>query len=326
LILAGDIGGTKTNLAYFSTDGDRLVLSTFKSYMSREFGSLNEVIDRFTHEHPASIHHAAFGIAGPIVDATSKLTNLGWNVDARDVASLLRLDSVGLLNDLEATSYGVLRLGEGEKIILQEGTPQPRAAIAVIAAGTGLGEGGLVWDGKRYRSLPSEGGHTDFGPRNELEMNLLRFLLTKYDRVSHERVVAGPGVFNLYAFFRNRAQYPEPTWLTAQMKQGDPSAVISTAGSEGKDPVCVQALDLFVSLYGAEAGNLALKILATGGVYVGGGIAPKMLRKMQEGSFLESFVNKGRYTDLLKRIPVYVVLNDRTALMGAAHYALVMND
>jgi glucokinase len=326
MILAGDIGGTKTNLAYFSPEGDRLVLSTFKSYVSRDFGSLEEVIDRFTHEHSASITHAAFGIAGPIVDGTSKLTNLGWHVDAKKVASHLRLGSVGLLNDLEATSYGTLRLAEGEKVVLREGTPRPQAAIAVIAAGTGLGEGGLVWDGRRYRSLPSEGGHTDFGPRNELEMDLLRYLRTKYDRVSYERVVAGPGILNLYEFFRSRADYAEPDWLTTRMKKSDPSAAISRAGSEGKDPVCVQVIDLFVSLYGAEAGNLALKILATGGVYVGGGIAPKILRKMQEGGFVDSFVSKGRYTDLLRRVPIYIVLNDRTALMGAAHYALVMND
>ncbi len=325
MILAGDIGGTKTNLAYFSVEGDRLVLSTFKSYMSREFSSLEEVIGRFTREHSAEITHAAFGIAGPIVNGTSKLTNLGWHVDAEQVASHLHLGSVGLLNDLEATSYGTLRLAEGEKVVLREGTPRPRAAIAVIAAGTGLGEGGLVWDGRRYRSMPSEGGHTDFGPRTELEMDLLRFLQTRYDRVSYERVVAGPGIVNLYEFFRSRAEYPEPEWLTVEMEQGDPSAAISKAGSEGKDDVCVQVIDLFVSLYGAEAGNLALKILATGGVYVGGGIAPKILKKMREGSFIDSFDSKGRYTDLLRKIPVYVVLNDRTALMGAAHYALVMN-
>jgi glucokinase len=326
MILAGDIGGTKTNLAYFSDEGDRLVLNTFKSYVSREFSSLEEVIGRFTREHSAGITHAAFGIAGPIVNGTSKLTNLGWHVDAKQVASHLHLGSVGLLNDLEATSYGTLHLAEGEKVVLREGTPRPGAAVAVIAAGTGLGEGGLVWDGRRYRSLPSEGGHTDFGPRTELEMDLLRFLRTKHDRVSYERVVAGPGIVNLYEFFRRRAGHPEPEWLTAEMKQGDPSAAISKAGSEGKDDVCVQVIDLFVSLYGAEAGNLALKILATGGVYVGGGIAPKILKKMQEGSFIESFDSKGRYADLLRKIPIYVVLNDRTALMGAAHYALVMND
>jgi glucokinase len=325
MILAGDIGGTKTNLALFSSDSTGLRQATTVSYQSREFRSLPEVIARFRHEHPAEITHAAFGIAGPVVNGTSKLTNLGWNVVGSEVANALGLHAVGLINDLEATSYGTLRLGEKDKITIQPGTPQQYGPIAVAAAGTGLGEGALVWDGRRYRSLPSEGGHSDFGPRNELEIELLRFLISKYGRVSYERVVAGPGIMNLYEFFRIRADYPEPSWLTEQFKNGDPSAVVSQAGLNGKDSVCVMALELFTSLYGAETGNLALKILATGGVYVGGGIGPKIQEKILSPAFIQSFYSKGRYTDLLKRIPVYLILNDKTALLGAAHFALVMN-
>jgi glucokinase len=324
MILAGDIGGTKTNLAYYDLRGETLKPVMMKSYHSRDFHSLNEVLKVMLAEHPVEITAAAFGIAGPIVDGRSRLTNLGWDVDSREVAGMLKVDSVGLINDLQATAYGTLRLSLEEKLVLNAGVPQPHAPVAVIAAGTGLGEGGLVWDGRRYRAFPSEGGHTDFGPRNELEMDLLRFLLKKYERVSYERVVAGPGFVNLYEFFRSRADYPEPGWLKEKFSQGDPSAVISQAGIEETDQSCVDAVRTFASLYGAEAGNLALKVLATGGVYVGGGIAPKILPMIKD-HFIDSFAAKGRYSNLMKQIPVYVVLNDKAALAGAAHYALVMN-
>jgi glucokinase len=326
MILSGDIGGTKSQLALFDPAGEILKPQVVKSFVSRAYGSLNELVEELLAEHRVSISGAAFGIAGPIVDGRSKLTNLGWDVDSRDVAALLDLETVGLLNDLEATAYGTLRLQEGEKVTLQTGTRQKNRPIAVIAAGTGLGEGALMWDGTRYRSVPSEGGHTDFGPRNELEIDLLRFLLTKYRRVSYERIVCGPGFLNLYEFFRTRADYREPDWLRERMSSGDPAAVISQAGLEKTDPACVNALDMFVTLYGAEAGNLALKILATGGVFIGGGIAPKILEKIRQGPFMESFVQKGRYQSLLETMPVEVVTNEKTALLGAAHYALILRD
>ena len=325
MILAGDIGGTKTNLAYFVVDGEQLTPTLVKSFPSQQYRSLNEVVERLLSEYPAKISEAAFGIAGPVVDGRSKLTNLGWNVDVREVAGLLGLDSVGLINDLQATAYGTLRIGPNERLVLNAGVAQPKLPIAVIAAGTGLGESALVWDGKRYRAIPSEGGHTDFGPRNEVEIELVRFLTKKYSRVSYERIVAGPGFVNLYEFFRSRATYPEPEWLREKILSGDPSAAISQSGIDGTDQACVQVVETFASVYGAEAGNLALKILATGGVYVGGGIAPKILPMIQK-HFMEAFINKGRYTNLMKQMPVYVVLNGETALIGAAHYALVMND
>ena len=325
MILAGDIGGTKVNLAYFDLDGDALIPVLLKSYPSREFQSLSDLLRRLRNEHPATIAAAAFGVAGPVVDGSSKLTNLGWMIDSREISSLLKLKHVGLINDLGATAYGSLRLAQNEMLALNKGTPQRHAAIAVIAAGTGLGEGGLIWDGKRYRAIPSEGGHTEFGPRNETEMELLRFLLTKYSRVSYERIVAGPGFMHLYEFFRSRATYPEPLWLKEKMASEDPAAAISEAGINGTDDVCVQVVKTFASIYGAEAGNLALKILGTGGVYVGGGIAPKILPMIKE-QFMPSFVTKGRYSDLMKQMPVYVILNEKTALLGAAHYALVMDE
>ena len=326
MILAGDIGGTKTNLAYFAARGDTLTPTLVESYASHQFASLPDVLKTMVRDHPAKIEAAAFGIAGPVVNGRSKLTNLGWDVDAGEVASFLKLTRVGLLNDLEATGYGTLRLQTNDRVLLKEGTGVPHAAIAVIAAGTGLGEGGLVWDGSRYRALPSEGGHTDFAPRNELEMDLLRFLLGKHERVSYERLVSGPGLLNLYQFFRSRSTYAEPSWLKEQLASGDSSAAISQAAMEETDDASVKALEMFVSVYGAEAGNLALKLLATGGVFVGGGIAPKILPKIQQGPFLNSFIRKGRYSDLLKKIPIHVIMNDKIALVGAAHYALIMND
>ncbi len=326
MILAGDIGGTKTHLAFFDTEGTSIRQIFSKSYHSREYRSLGEVLADLLSSQRFPVTSAAFGIAGPIVDGRSKLTNLGWDVVAAEIASQLGLRHVGLLNDLAATAYGTLRLSNEDMIVLQEGTVVKGGTVAVIAAGTGLGEGGLFWDGTRYLAIPSEGGHTDFGPRNELEIDLLRYLLRKYDRVSYERVVAGPGLCDVYRFLRARSSSPEPAWLAEEIRSGDPSAAVSKAALEGKDDVCSEALELFVSLYGAEAGNLALKLLATGGVYVGGGIAPKILGRMTAGSFMDSFVRKGRYEGLLRKMPVRLVLNETTALLGAAHYAQMLHD
>jgi glucokinase len=327
MILAGDIGGTKTNLAYFDREDGRVIPVESRSYSSQQYQSLLDIIAAMQKELPAQITAAAFGVAGPVVEGHSKLTNLGWEVAAEEIREGLKLPHVGLLNDLEATAYGVLNIPEKDRLVLQQGEVRKHGAIAVIAAGTGLGEGALMWDGRRYRAMPSEGGHSDFAPRNELEMELLRFLLTKFKRVSYERILSGPGFATLYEFFRSRSHEPEPAWLAEEIKAGPtPAVAISHAGLERTDAVCVQVLDLFVSLYGAEAGNLALKVLATGGVYIGGGIAPKILPRIQEGGFLEAFTFKGRHSPLLKSMPLQVVLNDKIALYGAAHYAAFAHD
>jgi glucokinase len=324
MILAGDLGGTKTNLAYFIQKGDSLDLEMVKSYPSREYKALGDIVTQMRKSHPSDITAAAFGIAGPVFHGKSRITNLGWEVDARELASLLGLPAVGLLNDLEATAYGTLRLKRNDSVVLNPGIPQAHGAIAVIAAGTGLGEGGLIWDGARYRALPSEGGHTDFAPRTELEMDLLRYLLRKHKHVSYERLISGPGLYGMYQFFRLLTDHPEPEWLREQLSSADPSAAVSQAGLDKKDTACERALDMFVTLYGAEAGNLALKLLATGGVYIGGGIAPKILPKLHERYFLEAFFGKGRYEEFMKKLPVSVIVNDKTALLGAAHYAVTM--
>ena len=326
MILAGDIGGTKTNLAYCELSNGRLRFNSARSYPSQQHGSLGEIIEKYVHDCEEEITAAAFGIAGPVINGRCEATNLPWTVEARETAALLHLESVGLVNDLEATAYGTLRLGGEEKCLLNEGNPAQHGTIVVIAAGTGLGEGGLFWNGTRYQTLPSEGGHSDFAPRDELEMDILRFLLERHDRVSWERVLSGPGLFTLYEFFRSRVNYAEPQWLRHEIDSGDPSAAVSRAGLERKDDASIQALETFVSLYGAEAGNLALKLLSTGGVFIAGGIAPKILPMLQESSFVRSFMQKGRLSAVLDKIPVAVVLNDKTALYGAAHLALMMND
>lgn len=326
MILAGDIGGTKTNLALFSTTNGALVPHHPEAYPSQRHSSFHEILQQYRSEHPVQIDSAAFGIAGPVIDGRCEATNLPWIVDAREVATSLGITRCGLVNDLEATAYGALHLDAGHKHVLNDGTPRPRGTIAIIAAGTGLGEGGLVWDGSRYRTLPSEGGHSDFAPRNELEMEILRFMLTRYERVSYERLLSGPGLYALYEFFKSRATGPEPQWLRDKMEESDPPAVVSSAALEGKDETCRAALETFVSLYGAETGNLALKLLATGGVYVGGGIAPKILPAIRRGSFMKSFAHKGRFSGWLHSLPLSIILNQQTALLGAAHYATIEND
>ncbi len=326
MILAGDVGGTKVNLSYFRTEGGRLVQSVSRSYPSQDYASLVEVIAAMQRDAPETVTAAAFGIAGPVEEGRASLTNLPWQVDASDIARHLNLPAVRLLNDLEATAYGALHLSAEDVLVLQEGEPKPRAPIAVIAAGTGLGEGGLIWDGRRYRALPSEGGHADFAPRNTEEIELLRHFLAKYDHVSCERLISGPGMVEIYEFCRERSAEEEPAWLRERFAAGDAAAEISRAGMERKDSICRHALDLFVSVYGAEAGNLALKLLARGGVYIGGGIGPKLRAKLQEGGFVSAFSDKGRFRGLLGKIPVKLILNQQTALLGAAHMATVEHD
>lgn len=326
MILAGDIGGTKTNLALVREESGRFTLHAVESYPSRERADFRGILREYRAAHPAVIAHAAFGIAGPVMDGRCEATNLPWVVDAREISADLGVQHAGLLNDLEATAYGVLRLPPEDLLVLNPGVPAKRGAIGVIAAGTGLGEGGLFWDGEGYRALPTEGGHTDFAPRNELEIDLLRFLLRSYDRVSYERIVSGPGLVDIYRFFLERSGAPAPSWLAAELESGEAAAAVSLAGMEGRDETCRLALGLFVSLYGAEAGNLALKLLARGGVYVAGGIAPKILPAIRTGAFLDAFRSKGRFASLLSAVPVHVVLNQRTAMLGAAHYALKIEE
>ena len=248
-------------------------------------------------------------------------TNLPWSIDERTLEKSIAARRVRLMNDLEATGHGLAALPPTSLVTLQAGQPRP-GNIALIAAGTGLGEALLIWDGRSHQVISSEGGHADFAPRTELEMDLLRFLTKEFGHVSYERILSGPGFFNVYRFLRDTGRAPEPAWLTEKLKAGsDPTAVIGPAAVEGRDPLCVATLDLFLAIYGAEAGNLALKVLSVGGVYIGGGIAPRFRAKIEYGAFIAAFRAKGRFGQLMEAMPVHLVLESRTALLGAARVA-----
>jgi len=321
VILAGDIGGTHTRLAFLQASDGGLTPVAEETFPSREYGSLEAVLQKFIAAHPFPITGVCFGIAGPVRHGRSDATNLPWVVDSSLVAHALGLKRAGLINDLEANAWGIAVLGAKDFVVLNPGAADAAGNAAIISAGTGLGEAGLYWDGRQHHPFATEGGHTDFAPRNRLEGELLEYLLKEFQRVSYERLVSGPGLLNIYRFLRDSGRGAEPPWLAEQMRQEDPGAVISQAALRGTSELCVQALDLFVSLYGAEAGNLALKIMATGGVFLGGGIAPQIIRKLEDPVFLNAFSAKGRMKPLLQAMPVRVILNDKTALLGAARFA-----
>ena len=327
MFLAGDIGGTKTNLAIYAYEGgnERLVAKKNASYPSKNHATLAEIIRDFLSDGLSDVKQACFGVAGPVKCGVVQVTNLPWVVNASALQSELNLQKVSLLNDLEANAYGINTLLPEELLPLN---PQCDARQvgnrALIAAGTGLGEAGMLWDGISHRPFPSEGGHASFAPNDGIGDELLMFLRREHGHVSWERVLSGMGMKNLYRFFRLRSGEVEPEWLAKELREGDLGAVVTKAALADKDAACVAAVDCFIRNYGAEAGNLALKMLALGGVYIGGGIAPKMLSKMQSSIFLDAFYHKGRLSPLLQSTPVYVILNDKTALQGAAWYAAHM--
>ena len=322
LILAGDIGGTKTHLALYSHHNNNLKAELEKTFSSQEYSGLEPILQEFLASAKYPIGRASFGIAGPLVDGRVNPPNLDWIVDPLSLAQTLKLPSVSLLNDLEAAAYGVFTLAPEEFLVLNEGVSRRPGNKAVIAAGTGLGETILFDDGKNYYPLASEGGHADFAARNEMEIELLRYLIGRFGRVSYERVVSGPGLANIYDFLKEKADVPVPGPFAEKIAAAeDRSPLISRAALAGEPEIAVKALDVFVSSYGAEAGNLALKGKAIGGVYVGGGIAPKILSKLKSGTFMQAFNDKGRYRDLVSSIPVYAILNEKAALRGAAYHA-----
>ena len=321
LILAGDIGGTKTHLALYRTQRATLTVAREELFQSRHFSSLDLVVETFLKGHREKIERACFGIAGPVIDGRSETTNLPWVVDARQLKKRFRISKVALINDLEATAYGALGLAKEDCYLLNRGQSVAQGNQCVVAAGTGLGESILFWDGSAYQPCATEGGHTDFAPRTPGEIELLEYLLARFSRVSYERVLSGPGLLVLYKYFKHRAKGQEPPWLRERLSQEDPSAVITEVALTGKVQLCIDTVNLFVEIYGAEAGNLALKSLATGGVYLGGGIAPKILKLLRGDRFMNAFCAKGRYASLMSRIPIRVIMNEQTALLGAARFA-----
>ena len=321
ILLAGDVGGTNTRLALFeNTEGERepVVMEVFPS---REHSSLEEIIELFTQKNRQAIKHACLGVAGPIRDGVAHLSNLPWNVDAYRLADHLGLPRVELVNDLEAQAHGLPMLKDKDFVVLNCGEPDRGGNKALISAGTGLGEAGLHWEEDYYQPFSTEGGHVDFAPRTQLEIELLSFLLTKDEHVSYERVLSGPGLHNIYSFLIDTGRGEQPKWLKQQIQETDPAAAISQSALEGSSALCVEALRIFVGIYGAEAANLALKVMATGGVYVGGGIAPRIIERLKEPAFMEAFLAKGRMAALLNAVPVRVIVNDKTALYGAARVA-----
>ncbi|HZO82239.1 MAG TPA: glucokinase [Candidatus Binataceae bacterium] len=327
-VLAGDVGGTKIHLGLYRVAGGKPEIVRDRIFPTRDFKSLEDTLADFLGGR-ATIDAACFGVPGPVIGGIARPVNVPWTMEERALARVLGVSGARLINDLEATAYGMLYLKESEIVVLQAGEPAPgRAPIAVIAAGTGLGESALlpIEDG-RWRSVATEGGHVDFAPRDRLQTELLEFLAREFDHVSYERVLSGPGLVNIYRFLRARGPEPEPRWLAERMAGGeDAAAAISEAALARRDARCVEALEMFVAIYGAEAANLALKYLALGGVYVGGGIAPRILPMLTaaEGGFVRAFLAKGRLSEMLAKIPVRVALNEAAALCGAAHCAMEM--
>ena len=323
MILAGDIGGTNARLAVFDVVDGHFSLISASVFHSREYSSLDEIVSKFVETANVHPHAACFGVAGPVRNGRVEASNLPWIIESKRLAEELDLKKTLLINDLEANAWGIAFLDPADLVSLNQVKGTPIGTQAVISAGTGLGEAGMYWDGAKHHVFACEGGHADFAPRNELETELLRYLRVRFGHVSYERIVSGPGLVNVFNFLRDTGRGVEPKWLADEMLHSDPAAAISRAAIDGKCGLSEQAIDLFVSIYGAEAGNLALKIMATGGIYLGGGIAPKMLPKLAGPLFMEGFLSKGRMQHLLEAIPVKVITNDKVALLGAARFAVV---
>ena len=329
MILAGDVGGTKVHLALYDFAGGRLHPLRDQKFAAHQFSSLDEVVNRFLsgdEDTPATnrneILSACFGCPGPVRDGRLKLTNLPWTLDVRDLSRSLQIKHVFLINDLEANGYGIPELAPDKIFTLHEGDKDAVGHRGLVSAGTGLGQALLIWDGKKHNPVPSEGGHCDFAARSTREIALLQYLKNKLNgRVSFERVVSGLGIKNVYGFLRDVEKLDEPKWLCARVAAEDPNVVIGECAEDGSSSICFETMKLFASAYGAEAGNVALKVLATGGVYLGGGIAPKRLKTMQNGFFMQAFLDKGRMSALLQSMPVRIILDETCALLGAAAYA-----
>jgi glucokinase len=320
MILAGDVGGTKVHLALYDFINGKLEYSRDERYQAKDYSGLEEIVKEFLGAFKVTA--ACFGVPGPVRDGRLRLTNLPWTLDSRELAVSLGINHVFLINDLEANGYGVAELSTDQIYTLSEGDTSQIGNRALIAAGTGLGEGLLIWNGHSHTPYPSEGGHADYAPRNEDEIDLLRFLKQKYNgRISQERVVSGQGLSNIYEFLREVRGIDEPVWLAERLAAEDPNAVITELALKAKSEICEKTMDMFVSAYGAEAGNLALKLLSVGGVYIGGGIAPRILEKLKDGRFMKAFTDKGRLSQLLINMPVRIILESRAALLGAAAYA-----
>jgi len=322
LILAGDIGGTKSNLATFRMVADKLTMEQNQRFPSAGYPGLNAIIREFLEKETRPVMAACFGVPGPVKHGRAKPTNLSWGVDAAEISQEFNIAHVSILNDLAANAHGIAELKPEDFAIIQPGDPEAEGNRCIVSPGTGLGEAGLYWDGRRHHVWACEGGHTDFGPRNDLEIELLEYLIKQYGHVSYERLASGMGIENIYKFLRDTGRGKELPEIAAKMKTGDVGVIVSHYAESGLCSMCVQTIEIFLGCLGAEAGNMALKSMATGGVYLGGGIPAKMLTQIKSVAFTHAFNDKGRLSGLMQSMPVKVILNDQAALLGAARYAL----
>jgi glucokinase len=325
MILAADVGATNARLGLFEYRDQQLSPAAVKKFRNEDYPSFNAILDSFLVD-PQPISRACFGIAGPVLDGKVHLTNLNWIIDRREAQARLGTHRVWLLNDLEATGYGISQLRSEDFLVINRGVPDGCASAALIAAGTGLGEARLERNGTGKYPLPAEAGHADFAPNDDLQSALLLHLRGQFGHVSWDRVLSGPGLHLIYEFLRDIGHAAENSQVAERIRTGDPGAVISQAALDNECALCVHALDTFVYIYGSESGNMALRYLARAGVYLGGGIAPKIRNKLADGTFMKAFVAKGRMQSMLELVPVSIILNDQAALLGAAHYAATQSE
>jgi glucokinase len=321
VILAGDVGATKTMLGLFTSDNGSPSLISEQTFRSATYPGLADMVREFVPSGDR-VKAACFGVAGAVINGSAEVTNLFWSVKAKDLEADLKIDRVSLINDLVATGYGVARLTPKDYLVLNEGQAVPFANAAVIAAGTGLGECTLHWDGNRYVPIPSEAGHAGFAAYDDTSLELIRYLRSQGLHASVEHVLSGPGLLNIYQFVRSRGEFQESAAIAEKISAGDPAAVIARAAIESECELCARALEIFISAYGSEAGNLALRSVAVGGVYVDGGIARKILPGLPDGRFMSTFIDKDRQSAMLSQIPVRVVLSEQTPLLGAVSYLM----
>jgi glucokinase len=321
-ILAGDIGGTKTNLAYYRATRTEMILLKEERLSSGDYGSCIEMLESFLkgEDHPPA-DRISLGVAGPVLQGKAELTNLSWELDSDEITKKAKVERVTLINDLEAIAWGLAGLKRSDMVTLRAGNPLIKGNMAIIAPGTGLGQAGLFWDGKLYHPFPTEGGHCDFSPRTELDIALFHFLQKEYGIVSWEKLVSGPAIYDIYRFLLEyRKGLEEPSWLKEALQNNDPSAIISDMGEEGKDERCVETMDHFVRYLARESSNLVLKMKATGGLFLGGGIPPKIISLLQKDSFYKHFMDCDRMQHLLEEVPIHIIKNDKAGLIGAAYY------
>lgn len=322
LVLAGDVGGTKTSLGLFFTGGKRPLLKAVETYPSRNFPDLESIVDQFLETHPVSVAGACFGIAGPVVDGECKTTNLHWNVSEAQIKKRFRWKHVRLINDLTAMATAIPLLKSDESFSLNRARARKEKNMGLIAPGTGLGEALLVFHKGQYIPVSSEGGHVDFAPNSITEARLWEYLHRRFGHVSIERLLSGPGLINIYSWLRDTGRYSEPAWLKRKIKETDMAKAIAETAMNQNQALCVRSLDIFIGILGSVSGNLALTALTEGGLYLGGGIPPQILPILKKGTFMKAFVNKGRFKNLMENIPVRVILNTGAALSGAAYSAL----